>query len=139
MSAKPKLSPAVLAEVDLYSRMPRPDAVKPEGSDGTSDDTVISDYDKVLPPHILKAVQNAWKGAQAIFVRAGICIGDSSMDRKIFLVLCLYVYESLKEMAKNPQDWIVEQRATVKEDSILLCTDPDQFLKLLTEIEPPPE
>jgi len=139
MQTKPKLSPSVQAEVDLYSRMPHPDSLEPDGPEGASDDIGIPDYDKVLPSHMLKAVQNAWKAAQAIFMRAGICVGDSLMERKIFLVLCLYVYESLKEMARNPQDWIVEQRAMIKEDSIIQCTDPDQFLNLLTEIEPPTE
>jgi len=42
-------------------------------------------------------------------------------------------------MAKNPQDWIVDQRAIMKEDSLFAHTDPDEFLKLLTDIDIPPE
>jgi hypothetical protein len=139
MPTKPKLSPAVKAEADLYLRMPMPEPVEPDGPYGTSDDTGIPDYDRVLPPHILKTVQNAWKAAQAIFIRAGICIGDSEIERRIFLILCQYVYDRLKDMAKNPQDWIVDQRAIMKEDSLFAHTDPDEFLKLLTDIDIPPE
>jgi hypothetical protein len=83
MSTKPKLSPAVQAEVDLYLRMPLPEPVEPDGPEGTSDDTGVPDYDRVLPPHILKVVQNAWKAAQAIFMRGGICIGDFPILRSL--------------------------------------------------------
>jgi hypothetical protein len=137
MSTKPKLSPAVQAEVDLYLRMPMPKPLDPDDPDDA--EIGVPDYDRVLPPHLLKVVQNAWKAAQAIFMRAGICLGDSPIERRIFLILCEYVYDQLKLMAKNPQDWIVDQRAIVKEDSLFTHTDPDQFLKLLTEIEMPSE
>jgi hypothetical protein len=137
MSTKPTLSPAVQAEVDLYLRMPMPKPLDPDDPDDA--EIGVPDYDRVLPPHLLKVVQNAWKAAQAIFMRAGICLGDSPIERRIFLILCEYVYDQLKLMAKNPQDWIVDQRAIVKEDSLFQHTDPDQFLKLLTEIEMPSE
>jgi len=137
MSTKPKLSPAVQAEVDLYSHIPVPTPLDPD--DPGDAEIGVPEYDKVLPPHILKVVQNAWKAAQAIFMRAGICIGDSPIERRIFLILSEYVYDCLKDMAKNPQDWIVEQRAMIKDDSFFLHNDPEQFLKLLTEIEIPPE
>jgi hypothetical protein len=137
MTIEPKLSPAVQAEVDLYSRMSMPTPLDPDDPDDA--EIGVPEYDKVLPPHILKVVQNAWKAAEAIFMRGGICLGDSPIERRIFLTLCEYIYDCLKDMARNPQDWIVDQRAITKEDSIFNCTDPDQFLKLLTEIGIPLE
>ncbi len=137
MSTKPKLSPAVQAEVDLYLRMPMPKPLDPDDPDDA--EIGVPDYDRVLPPHILKTVENAWDAAQAIFTRGGICLGDSPIERRIFLILCQYVYDQLKDMAQNPQEWIVDQRALMKEDSLFQHTDPNQFLKLLTEIEMPSE
>jgi hypothetical protein len=138
MSTKPKLSQAVQAEVELYSRMPPPEPLEEDGPYGSGDDVGVPDYNAVLPPHIQKAVRNAWGAAQAIFMRAGIFVAESPAEQRIFQTLAHYVHRSLKDMERKPLEYIVEDRAVHKEYS-LPYNDPNQFLKLLTEIEVPPE
>jgi hypothetical protein len=128
MPTKPKLSPAVKAEVELYSRMPLPEPTEPDGPYGTSDEIGMPEYSKVLPPHIQKAVRNAWEAAQAIFQRSGIFVAESPAEQRIFEILAQYVYHSLKDMVKNPHEYIGENRAYLKEAGRFPYNDPDQFL-----------